>query len=212
MTLSTDSNHINYQWQGTGGISNITNVWYPGNFLVTAIDQNGCLATSNMINIVYDYLPTPNLIQSTQDPCYLFTNYSGPFNYVWSYNHVPIPNWDSAWIHATNIGMYTLKLVNSLGCVSDSTSWFASCSTAGIAEIDFDNNLEIYPNPVVDNLFIKDNSGEVIKVELIDITGKKVIENSGQQIKIDRTGLAAGVYFLNLQKGQKIYHKKIMLQ
>jgi len=75
-------------------------------------------------------------------------------------------------------------------------------STVSVA--DYESKLEIYPNPVNNHLFVKTDE-EIIKVQIIDLTGK-IILNTGctNQSGIDVSTLHEGIYFLKAS-GKKQY-------
>lgn len=71
-----------------------------------------------------------------------------------------------------------------------------------------------YPNPVNDVLYIENNASdnEEVKIELVNSIGQKVFENTfaaGQLIKIDTDSFDAGVYILNLTHDGKLGSRRI---
>ena len=64
---------------------------------------------------------------------------------------------------------------------------------------EYENNFEIYPNPVDDVLYIKSDNN-IKEVNIYNIVGIKVATVSGQQsaISIDMSGLSSGVYFVEV--------------
>lgn len=74
-------------------------------------------------------------------------------------------------------------------------------TTASSAEF-FKENFTIYPNPVVDVLNITSiNELNVKEVRIIDMTGK--VLNSGKQLEtIDVSGLASGVYLIEIESNE----------
>ncbi len=74
-------------------------------------------------------------------------------------------------------------------------------TTASSAEF-FKENFAIYPNPVVDVLNITSiNELDVKEVRIIDMTGK--VLNSGKQLEaIDVSGLASGVYLIEIESNE----------
>jgi hypothetical protein len=70
-------------------------------------------------------------------------------------------------------------------------------------------NINIYPNPVVDSFEIK-NSGEFKKLTLIDSSGKMVKSFDGTQKKYDISDLQPGVYILVMEGGKASKNMKII--
>ena len=64
---------------------------------------------------------------------------------------------------------------------------------------EYENNFEIYPNPVDDVLYIKSDNN-IKDVNIYNIVGIKVATVSGQQsaISVDMSGLSSGVYFVEV--------------
>jgi hypothetical protein len=64
---------------------------------------------------------------------------------------------------------------------------------------EYENNFEIYPNPVDDVLYIKSDNN-IKEVNIYNIVGIKVATVSGQQsaISVDMSGLSSGVYFVEV--------------
>ncbi len=69
------------------------------------------------------------------------------------------------------------------------------------------NNVKIYPNPANTHIFIECN--ELKKTEIFNITGKKIIDTSDNQISV--SGFSDGIYFLKIYSNNKIYNEKIMI-
>jgi Zn-dependent metalloprotease len=67
------------------------------------------------------------------------------------------------------------------------------------------NNLRIYPNPVEDIVFISglNNQNESIYIDLIDISGRKLITKiATEDTTISTENLPSGVYFINISGGK----------
>jgi len=79
---------------------------------------------------------------------------------------------------------------------------------------EYKNNLEIYPNPVMDELRIIDYELQIDEIKVFDISGKEIIQNSKFKIQnsLDVTCLAPGTYILEItSKENKSYKKFIKL-
>ena len=72
----------------------------------------------------------------------------------------------------------------------------------------------IYPNPMSEELFIKNLSGEPAKGNLYDVTGKFIlnfaIDNKENSINVEN--LAAGIYFLKISDDENSIVKKIVVE
>ncbi|MGG7467312.1 PQQ-dependent sugar dehydrogenase [Chryseobacterium arthrosphaerae] len=75
--------------------------------------------------------------------------------------------------------------------------------------------MKIYPNPASKEIFIQGIKDKKITAEIISAEGRKVLETgqvtSGKSIDI--SGIAAGVYFINIKSGDlKSYSQKIVIK
>lgn len=90
---------------------------------------------------------------------------------------------------------------------------YLSCFSAGF-ENEQTINFQIYPNPAADNINIQIEQGENIRnITIINSTGqvvKTINPNliTGTVFNIDVTGLAAGMYTINMSTTAKTYSKK----
>ena len=139
-----------------------------------------------------------------------------------SYNFKVTMNWDAA----ENANQYVIYLDGEILDVTNNTSYikgfdeegthsFAVVSVCedGESEMseafefeligesigEYENNFEIYPNPVDDVLYIKSDNN-IKEVNIYNIVGIKVATVSGQQsaISIDMSGFSSGVYFVEV--------------
>jgi hypothetical protein len=77
-----------------------------------------------------------------------------------------------------------------------------------------DNTLQVYPNPAANELNIDVHrfAGDCA-ISVYDYSGKRVVYTvvTGEQtVSINTSGLAAGVYYLSVQNGEKQYSQKFI--
>jgi len=85
-----------------------------------------------------------------------------------------------------------------------------SCNTLGTASV-YDNALSIYPNPVNDILHINlasQNASD--QIGIIDVMGKKILEQTGNSAAINVANLQQGMYVLQIASGAKTYRQKFV--
>jgi len=88
----------------------------------------------------------------------------------------------------------------------------------GIRSVTAQNQWEIFPNPVTDNLTIRATSGNlnIESVEVIDLIGKivaeQLIKNQNKTVQINVAGLASGMYFLKIKTGDSMYVQQVVKQ
>jgi len=68
--------------------------------------------------------------------------------------------------------------------------------------------IAIYPNPVKDFLYIKNKNYKIVKISLLDISGKIIF--SGKTESINMQSLPSGNYVLNIQTSEGFYNFKII--
>ena len=139
-----------------------------------------------------------------------------------SYNFKVTMNWDAA----ENANQYVIYLDGEILDVTNNTSYIkgfdeegthsyavVSVCEDGESEMseafefeligesigEYENNFEIYPNPVDDVLYIKSDNN-IKEVNIYNIVGIKVATVSSQQsaISVDISGLSSGVYFVEV--------------
>ena len=90
-----------------------------------------------------------------------------------------------------------------------------------VKEVLYDSNIDLYPNPVVNDAFIlkfysKRNSK--IQIRLIDINGSTVLikeiakDNETIESPIHTKGIKPGFYILEINDGYELYRKSVLIQ
>lgn len=81
------------------------------------------------------------------------------------------------------------------------------------AESLIDEDIRIYPNPVVDRLILDNLPGEQ-ELYLFDVSGKLRYSRQliGERTEFDLSGHSAGVYILVIKTGTKVYRYKIAIK
>jgi hypothetical protein len=79
----------------------------------------------------------------------------------------------------------------------------------GIKEQIKDNNLSVYPNPIMDKVYISGLSSSM-KILLLDQTGRELKISLDQNNSIDTKELGKGIYFLNIQSETTLQTIKLL--
>ncbi len=84
-----------------------------------------------------------------------------------------------------------------------------------IAENDFENkfsSIEIYPNPVLNELFIKSFIGAKASIEIMDMQGRvyKKFDTSENEIRIPLQDIPAGIYIICIRDIKSVISKRII--
>ena len=180
------SNATSYQWTFTGGnpaSSNDVNpvgICYsqPGTYDVSLIATGpggaDTLTLSNYIT-VFPY-PPPQAIQQLGDT--LVAN-QGAASYQWYYNGNIIPGATDYFYVATQNGDYNILCIDSNGCEVESVIFNVITVISNLSS--GENRLEIYPDPVVDMIYIKFTTSidyNNHSVLIYNMFGQKIMELS----------------------------------
>jgi len=72
--------------------------------------------------------------------------------------------------------------------------------------------VEIYPNPASDRLFIRTGDFRPVRLRMVDLQGRVLLEKSGATDELDVTSLPAGLYFLQLGDGNgRLVTRKVVI-
>lgn len=104
-------------------------------------------------------------------------------------------------------GTYTVQATNDT-CVSALSDPFvyADASIEGVQI----NPFTLYPNPTNELLNIKGNVTNISSFEVVDISGKTLIQHTNSVNSIDVSGLARGSYFLRIHTADMLHTLKFI--
>lgn len=123
---------------------------------------------------------------------------------------------DGPWSDITfcNVQLGTKKIasVNDLNIGNNVTDLkFNTCTLSAVDHVNSSNIISIYPNPASNKISIDADGNSIEKVQLLDITGKIVLSNSGIIHKnIDISDLSNGIYFALAHTNKGIFSNKII--
>lgn len=213
--LNSKDSYKNYQWNfSTYAISGSTDktlsTTLPGAYSITAINEFGCKATSDVVLI----LTTPTPIAPTiaiESKATLVSNYTG---ITWFKDGVVLPD-TSQKINLKADGLYTAKITKN-GCVSplSNSIRYSSFIVLGVnKEVQF----TLSPNPFIAYLKIEfpEKFGPKVDVKIYSLTGNVVWESkdlfSGDKINLE--SFNQGMYLIKLinSSGESLESKVIKL-
>ncbi len=135
-------------------------------------------------------------------------------------NFIATLNADAAgnWNYSGPLTLNSLITATAIDTANDNTSRFSACMqvmTVGQGEGFTPGNFMLYPNPSIGIVFIKVGEG-VGEVEVYNILGEKIIQTSiiasgTHEIKLDLSGNAPGIYFIQLVGSNKRLIGKVLL-
>ncbi|MDF2435750.1 MAG: Microbial collagenase precursor [Bacteroidota bacterium] len=86
--------------------------------------------------------------------------------------------------------------------------------TIGVEEIEFENKIQIYPNPAVEKLTIDFDLTQDLEMNLYNIIGKLVIQKnlSSGRNDIDISSLPKGIYLIRISSDAHAFQRKLVIQ
>jgi hypothetical protein len=106
-------------------------------------------------------------------------------------------------------GTYDCMMVANIAANDSWSMIFNTSCTTGIASINSENPVSVFPNPFISFTTFQLNSTisvENASFELFDVLGQKVISQKIENptFEIERKNLIAGIYFWTIKNGEKI--------
>ena len=71
-----------------------------------------------------------------------------------------------------------------------------------INDVNFENTITVYPNPVSDQLFISSENTQIENIRVYSISGKQVLDDSNFENSLDVSGFSEGIYFLEIYSSE----------
>ncbi len=192
---------VTFQWQYNGvDIAGATNnIYYAtatGSYACTITVAGGCTVTAAPTNVIQFPLPNPVI---SYDGITLST---GNFyqSYQWYRNLAPVSG-NTPWFMPTDLGDYSVKVIDSNGCQSVSNIYrvtrVGNTRPTGVATTSVEG-ISIYPNPAQGIVHVV--SATPLSAVISAIDGRKVMEQSDAS-EINISALTDGVYTLMLFDG-----------
>ena len=108
-------------------------------------------------------------------------------------------------------GTYVVTLTTHNYCCSDTYSQTIQVGTTGTEEI-ITGGIQVFPNPVKDELTVRTEAGEAFAYEIRDISGRMVVMGSAQETLTLQTGSwEKGFYLLTVRMDGGVFTEKLMV-
>lgn len=226
------NNPTQWQWNFEGGSpsssadQNPANICYnlPGTFDVTLITTN--LNGSDTLSLpdyitVYATPPFPSITQAG----YTLTS-SVASSYQWQLDASDISGATNQSYNVLETGLYTVIVGDSNGCVNSASKFVL---ITGIDDVMIDQDISIFPNPSKGSFMIEitretrwnGQAGDEISIDVINTLGQKILSSEfpaevssgfhSVKKQIDLTGVAQGVYFIEINTAGFSLKKKILI-
>ncbi len=204
-----------FAWSNGSTTQMITNLC-AGCYTVVITDANGCTLTE----VVCITEPTALAITSTHTDetsssandgtaSVSVTGGTPGYSYLWA------PGGDTtASVTGLDAGLYIVTVTDSTGC-SD-TVHITIGTMNGLDYMNLALNVSLFPNPTNGqiNLVVAARAGEIVTVEIFDVTGRRVSEEKytgSVNEMLDLSGLQSGVYWFRVSSGNSVVTQKVVL-
>jgi hypothetical protein len=136
------------------------------------------------------------------------------YTYQWYFNKVLLSGETNQTYTPAQTGNYSVVVTNAKNCsaTSDEFSFIV-----GIKSISFDAQVQIYPNPANEIIFIQTplNGNKNLTMSIYSILGKLLFQetyaNVNQPYAVNTAAIANGIYFIQLQSGNEIITRKVTI-
>ena len=224
--LYRNNNGVNYPYEISGlvkvkhssALSNPTGYYYW--YYDWEVKEQECTSPRVAVTaFIANAVPQSNFTYTSYDPRIEFSDQTtNPGVCTWDFgdgNFSSLSNPSHTYLAN---GTYTVKQVVDNGCGLDSTTQTITIIATGIKEItDFDN-ISLYPNPTVNNIFINFGDKELVdyKIRINNITGQNLLsfdlDNFSGTYEVKLNKLAGGIYFVRISSSNGSITKKIVIQ
>ncbi len=217
--LSTGATSYDWSFPGANPSSstdaNPANICYndSGSYDVQLIATNA-LGSDTLLfqNYVTAFAIAPQGIQQSGDT--LIAN-QGFTSYSWYYNGNVIPGATDYFYLATQSGNYHVISFDANGCNVEAAI-FNVLTTVQFAVSDLE--ITVYPNPVRNNLTIRNGQSAINAVAIFNVLGEKVLDiqsefkNQKSEMSVDVSGLPSGIYSIEISSSEKLAHALFVKQ
>ncbi|MCI5055640.1 MAG: T9SS type A sorting domain-containing protein, partial [Flavobacteriales bacterium] len=191
--------YASYLWS-TSDTTAAINVQFSGTYVLTVSNNDGCVE-DDTINVVVNPLPVPNLIgpDSICKGDTLILDAGSFASYLWSTSDT------TQSVELTLAGTYYVDVIDINGCMGSDTFKLAQKDCAppdGIFEHDFSSLINIWPNPVKQNVFLKwKQSSSASTISLLDMQGRVLethywLQNDVMMLNLE--SYSNGVYIIQV--------------
>jgi PKD repeat protein len=217
------SSSISGNTWNTGETTESIEVTTTGNYFVTVSDANGCTATSSLVPVIVNPLPTASFtFNANVGGVVTFTNTSTDYvSSQWNFGD------NTAWSNNTNPthtyledGVYTVTLTVFNDCGSITINQVVTVLGTGVEELPEGQSLSIAPNPSNGQfaLTFSSTTNQNVNISLLNVNGQVIAEdylgNVSGSVKraYDYSQLSKGVYMIRIVTNENVITRRIILE
>lgn len=197
----------------------------PGNYIVTVIDANGCVAGPFGQTLIANQgivITTPSVVNycvgSGETIQAIVSGGTQSYGYQWIAPNGVLYSTAQA-IEPTMSGIWTLIVVDGLNCTAQTyiTVNLVTCDPTSVGE-QLEKQIKLFPNPVSSGgnvvITLPSTHNNDVTIHLMDITGKILFqERASQEIhQLNTSGMAAGTYIVQIASHDQFIAKKLVVQ
>jgi len=216
-TFTAQNGFASYSWSnGATSQSITTNV--DGDYILTAIDANGCSGI-DLVNLTTTTEPTTSFTNVTNGATVTFTatcNMASP-TFKWDFNNdgvIDSQTGPTVTHTFTQNGLYITKLITTVSCGDDTVQKLININIQGIDDV-ANRQFNIYPNPFSNELIVENtNENTLQSIDIISTLGQTVYVNNNvnnsKKITINTTDFNKGIYFIRTKSNGITSNKKLI--
>jgi len=203
-SVTLTSNSTNFNHWSTGDTTQSIVVYTAGVYTDTIINLSGCWAYSTATTVTVNQATVPtvnqigNTLQSTTATTYQWYLGGSILNGATSQTYIPTQNGD-----------YTVVTTDANGCSATSAPF--TVSTVGVAELNIESLISVFPNPTngsftitfpetTKQVQITNSMGQVLQTNLVD-----------RQKNLNLELTADGIYFIHIRTDKQVVTKKLIV-
>jgi hypothetical protein len=227
--LNAGAGATSYLWN-TGATTDTLRVTATGTYSV-AVVEGGCsgsdtIVISNCGHVIQGCVPVADFAALSVAPDNQVTfsdssyNEYGTVTYVWNYGDTTLSYTAAAGgsVHTyANAGVYTVTLIVTDSCGSDTAIVVVDVNSDGIITISGLSNVMIYPNPASNNCVVRVSAtqGMDANVEVDNMLGEMVqshpwqISAGDNKLSLGLAGMASGMYTVVIRSSLGVMTKKL---
>lgn len=185
--------------------------------LFVIVSKGKCIDTSQNYYVNIELEPDASFTYTNKGSIYEFTprdiehaSYEWDFGDGSAKSNDMEPTHDYASKEGESVDV-SLEIVSISSCLADSVESLALPIFSSIEDV-FGLGLEVYPNPVEDNLNLVNRSGKSLDVRILSLSGQelKSFEVSAARTKLNVSDLPGGTYILELEIGNEISNLRLI--
>jgi Secretion system C-terminal sorting domain/PKD domain len=210
-----------YVWSdGNIGATNTVSPSTTTTYYVTGTNTAGC-TDADVVTVNVNPSATAGFTASVVGSSAVTNNTStGAASYQWNFgDNTPSDNSANPVHTYTANGTYTITLIVTGICGSDTMTQVVTITQVGLQDIDLSNTLEVYPNPNdgVFTIAFELSSAKTVQIEVLDVQGRKVVEQRLESVlvhreQLDLSGSESGIYVLRIITTDGVATQKIVVR